>query len=604
MKEIIIPIIRKLSSFTYLNVTQFLGALNDNIYKLLVAFFLIGLEGPENSAWIFATAGFIFVLPFLLFSASSGVLADRISKRNIIIFTKFFELAIMLFGIWAFASESKIGSYTILFLLATQSAIFGPSKYGIIPEIVSSEKISSANGLMTSFTFLAIILGTFLATFLLDITSKSYIFAATFCALIALIGVITSLCIEYTPPAGSSKVFNAFFPAEIYSALKIASWQPSLLMACFGSAFFLFLGAYVQMNMIPFAINSLHLTEIQGGYLFLLVALGIGLGAVVSGKISGKQVELALVPLAGICVTITCLLVSFMTYNMSAIITLVFLMGFFGGVWAIPLDSYIQVASPNRSRGQIIAATNFISFLGVMMASGLLILVNDVLGLSSSTGFIIIGTIMLGVTTVIGYQYFDYVTRFIGMILGHLHFKLNRYDYEPIPDMPALFVCNHKDWNDTLIVLGTQRRRVRFFIQNVQDHSKIMTRLYMLLRIFLIPEIEPLENNKYCLNVIRKTLNKGISVCIFVNNPNIEEEIEKLKHSYSYKEILEETPYPIISLKIEKGERAVTPRFFSSLFTKLHIPARIYYGPVHPGHGSIPSEINYDSGEVLSYTNS
>lgn len=581
-------IVRKLSSFTYLNVTQFLGALNDNIYKLIVAFFLIGLEGAEYSSRILATASAIFVLPFLLFSASSGVLADRFSKRNIIIFTKIFELLIMAFGIWAFAVESKFASYTILFLLATQSAIFGPSKYGILPEIVSSDKISSANGLMTSFTFLAIILGTFLATFILDITGRSYILAACLCTAVALAGFVTSLCIEYTPPSGSSKRFNVFFLAEIYSALKVASYQPSLLAACFGSAFFLFLGAFVQINMIPFAVHSLNLTDIQGGYLFLLVAMGIGTGAFVAGKISGKHVELALVPIAGICVTITCFMVDVMTNNLSAVIVLVLLMGFFGGVWEIPLDSYIQVASPKKYRGQVIAATNFMSFLGVLMASGLLYIISDVLGLSSDTGFTVIGSIMIGVTAVIGYQYFDYVTRFIGMILSRLHFRLKRFGLSNIPEVPAVYVCTHTAWNDTLIILGSQRRRTRFFIQNIQQHSKWMTRLYMLLRVFLIPEIEPLENNKYCLNVIKKTLNRGISVCIFVDNPDVDEEIKRLMHSYSYQEILEETHYPIVSVRIEKGEKEREPAFFKRLFQKIHIPARIYFGPVHPGKGEPP----------------
>ena len=196
---------RRPSSFTYLNVTQFLGALNDNIYKLLIVYFFIQLEGIENSHRILATTGAIFVLPFLLFSASSGTLADRFSKRNIIVLTKVFELVIMALGILAFVYESKLGSYCILFLLATQSAIFGPSKYGILPELVSSDKISKANGLMTSFTFLAIILGTFCASFLLDVSGRDFIIAAIFCAGIALAGVVTSFCIEYTLPSSSSK---------------------------------------------------------------------------------------------------------------------------------------------------------------------------------------------------------------------------------------------------------------------------------------------------------------------------------------------------------------------------------------------------------------
>ena len=137
----------RFSSFTYLNVTQFLGALNDNIYKLLIVYFFIQLEGIEYSHQILATTGAVFVIPFLLFSAISGTLADRFSKRDIIVTTKILELVIMGLAVCAFAFQSKWGSYAILFMLATQSAIFGPSKYGIVPELVASEKISESQRL-------------------------------------------------------------------------------------------------------------------------------------------------------------------------------------------------------------------------------------------------------------------------------------------------------------------------------------------------------------------------------------------------------------------------------------------------------------------------
>jgi acyl-[acyl-carrier-protein]-phospholipid O-acyltransferase/long-chain-fatty-acid--[acyl-carrier-protein] ligase len=573
--------VRKLSSFTYLNVTQFLGALNDNIYKLLIVYFLISVEGIQNSAWILAATGAVFVLPFLLFSASSGTLADRSSKRNIIIFTKILELLVMSLALLFFWYESVGGSYLVLFLLATQSAIFGPSKYGIIPELVPDDHISRANGLMTSFTFLAIILGTFLASFLLDITDRNYVFAACVCLFIAIAGFISSLCIEYTPPAGSSKRYNVFFLTEIFQTLKLASGQPSLLTACIGSAFFLFLGAFVQLNMIPFAVQSLHLTDIQGGYLFLLVALGIGAGAYTAGRISGKTVELALVPIAGVCVTALCYAIDMSAENLKTVIVLIPLLGFAGGMWAIPLDSYIQIASPNQYRGQMVAATNFLSFFGVLLASGLIYLINDVIALPSDTGFTIIGTITAIVTLVIGYQFFDYVTRFVGMLFSLLHFKLERFGVDNIPDTPAVYVCHHTAWNDTLILLGSQRRRMRFFIHNEQNHTKLMSRMYRMLKVYLLPDIEPLENNKFCLDAIKRTLKKGISVCIFVDNPHVHEEIEKLKTSYSYKEILEETPFPIVCVRIEKDEKTHEARFFKRYMAKIHVPARIYFGPIH-----------------------
>src|SRR3989344_5215922 len=278
-------------SFYFLNATQFLGALNDNVFKLLVIYLLINLKGPSAANSILSLAGAIFVIPFLLFSSGAGVVADRISKRTIIVFTKAFEVCIMLFGMLAISLRWEVGVYTALFLMATQSAIFGPSKYGIIPELVETKMVSKANGSLTSFTYLAIILGTFLASFLTDVSHKNFVFTSSFCVFIAVIGLLTSLGISRTEPQRSAKNINPFFLYEIYQTLKISWKVPHLITAIFGSAFFLFIGAFAQLNIIPFAIQSLHLSEVGGGYLFLATAVGIAIGARIAGQLSKDRIE-------------------------------------------------------------------------------------------------------------------------------------------------------------------------------------------------------------------------------------------------------------------------------------------------------------------------
>lgn len=569
---------KKFSSFTYLNVTQFLGALNDNIFKLLLVYLFIDIEGIEHSHQILAASGVVFVAPFLLFSASSGTLADKFSKRNIIIMTKVMELVIMVLGVLSFYYQTKLGSFTVLFLLATQSAIFGPSKYGIIPEIVNENKISKANGMMTSFTFLAIILGTFLASFILDISGKNFIFAASVCLLFSVIGLITSFCIEYTPPAGSSKKFTIFFVKEIYETLKIARLEPSLLLAIIGSSFFLFLGAFTQLNIIPFAVQSLNMTDIQGGYLFLVTAVGIGVGSIVAGKISGKNVELGLVPIATIGITISLYLLDFFSTNLFAVVPTVLILGLLGGIYQVPLDSFIQVASPNKYRGQVIAAANVFSFLGVLVASFLIYMNTEVFALQSSEGFALMGTISLFVSVVFMFQFFDYLTRYIGMVLCKLHFKITIEGAETLPAKAAIYVCKHTAWNDTLIMFGVQNLRVRFFIEQEQDHKKFYLRLYRMLRVYMLPGIEPLENNLFCLNAINKTLNKGISVCIFCENENIVDEITKLEKSFSFQEIVADTSSQMVPVEIQKGTRDKNSRFFTKLMNKIRVPAVVRFG--------------------------
>lgn len=572
-------LIRKLSSFTYLNATQFIAAFNDNVYKLLMIYFLIQLQGIEHSHTILSLAGAIFVLPFLLFSAASGVLADRYSKRNIIIVSKTLEFVVLGFGVLAFYYESVIGCYTVLFMMASLSSMFAPCKYGILPELVSPDKISRANGLMTSFTFLAIILGTFCASFLLEITNKHFIVAALFSLFMALIASITSFCITYTPPAGSTKPFTFFFLGEIASTLKSARQYPSLLMAMFGSAFFLFLGAFVQLNMIPFAVQSLHLSDIQGGYLFLLTAIGIGTGAIIAGKISGKSVELGLVPLAGVGVMACCFLIDLFSHQLYAVIPLVVILGLFGGMYQIPLDTYVQVTSPNSSRGQIVAATNFLSFFGVLCASGLIYLLSEVFGLEANTGFTVMGVLTFCITLFIVFQLFDYLTRFIGVVLSRLRFRTTFSGLEHIPEnSPAIFVCTHTAWNDTLILLGAQRHRLRFFIEGEWDRRHPwIKRVYKMLRIVMVPSNEPIEANKLCLAIIKNTLKRGISVCLLIKDNDVDSKIKKLKTSSSFLEAYAENRCPIIPVSIHKSTACAQPNQLSRILKRFRVPAAVSF---------------------------
>ena len=252
--------------------------------------------------------------------------------------------------------------------------------------------------------------------------------------------------------------------------------------------------------------------------------------------------------------------------------------GIFGGFFEIPIDSYIQVASPKEHRGKIVASSTFLSFFGVLAASCLLYLITEVGGFEADKGFTVVGGITLATTIIFTFIYFDYLTRFIAMILSRLHFKISFSGQENIPDIPAIYVCTHTAWNDTLLMLGSQRRRMRFFIEHEHDHNRWLKRLYSFLRIVQIPSPEPLENSKMCLSAIKYSLKQGISVCIFVENPNIQQEIEKLNHSYSFREILKEFNYPMIAVEIDKGTKEKTPRFFKRLLEKFRVPASISFG--------------------------
>lgn len=383
------------SSLSYLNAAQFLGALNDNIYKLTLIFFLIELEGSARANAILSMAGALFVIPFLLFSSAAGVLADRVSKQRMLVWIKWTEIAIFALVMCAFAFRSPLMGYALLFLLSTHSAIFGPPKYGIIPELVPKQEVSRANGLITAFTYLAIIVGTFLASFLTEITNHNFVLIGGFCLLVACTGFVCILKIKYTPPQGSKKGINPFFFQEIIQTLRACREKQHLLTAIFGSAFFLFVGAFTQLNIIPFAIDVLKFSEVAGGYLFLATAFGIAIGGYIGGRVSKKRIELGISCFAGLMVALLFFCLALFSHNLFADIAFLFLLGVFGGIFVVPFDSFIQVYSSDTKRGQAIAAAAFLSFLGVLLASGALYLFNEMLGLSPATSFAVMGIFML-----------------------------------------------------------------------------------------------------------------------------------------------------------------------------------------------------------------
>ncbi|MBJ7449514.1 MAG: MFS transporter [Parachlamydiales bacterium] len=379
---------KKLSNLLYLNTTQFLGALNDNLYKLFLIYLLIDKQGAAYSDRILSTVGAVFVIPFILFSALAGTLADRYSKRTITLITKYIELFSVILGIISFWLENAFLGYSALFLLAAQSALFGPSKYGIIPEIVEKEQISKANGLLSSFTYLAIIFGTFLGSFFTDI-SDHHIFAASFsCLAIAIIGIFAAVNIPKTPAAGSKQKITINFLGELLTTLKRTSKEGKMLLVIFSGSFFLFLGAYTQLNIIPYALNEMKLSDVAGGYLFLIVALGIGSGSLVAGKLSGKRVELGLVPVGIMGMTLSFMMLGFFSHSPAVVFIFLFALGAFGGFYLVPLDSYIQSTSDPKVRGQNVALNNFLSFIGVLIASFFLFFFGSVLKLTSAQGFL------------------------------------------------------------------------------------------------------------------------------------------------------------------------------------------------------------------------
>jgi acyl-[acyl-carrier-protein]-phospholipid O-acyltransferase/long-chain-fatty-acid--[acyl-carrier-protein] ligase len=523
------------ASFRYLNIAQFIGAMNDNIFKLLLAFCFIQLEGPASSNRILAIAGAVYVLPFILLSTTAGIFADRYSKKTIIVTTRIAEIIVLFLGMIAFALQSQFLSFSTLFLLATHSAIFGPCKYGIVPEIVPKDAISKANGILTSFSYIAIIVGTFLAAFLADITNRNFIIALIFCCVSSLISIIASFHIQKTPPAGSHKKVTPWLITEIIENLQIMRKEPSLLSAVLGSAFFLFVGSYVQLNMIPFAMKVLHLSDVQGGYMFLLTAFGIGIGSLIAGKLSGKWVEFGLVPLGGIGIAISSFLLDICSDSMTTVLVLIFLIGIFGGIYLVPLDSYIQMASPKTHRGQIVATGNVLGFCGVLLSALSMYVMSEVLGLSPGQGFAVIGTVTLLMASFISISMSGYVIRFVSLVISYFLFPAYLRGKENIPvDKPSVFLVPQSFWPWAAVLLASQRCRMRLFTLAPQTTppfpANFARRLIPILELHDIHEIAPSGESA---ELFRHAIERGTSVAIFCSKRTLSHYAQPLITAWS-----------------------------------------------------------------------
>lgn len=383
---------KRLSALSYLNVTQFMGALNDNLFKMLIVFLLLDLKGSENENAILAWVGFSFVLPFLLFSQYAGILADKYSKKRIIDATKWLELGIAIIGLFVFFFQIGWLAYVMLFLMAAQSAFFGPSKYGIIPELVDKNAIEKANGSLSSFTYIAIIVGTFLASFLTEMTGGRLTVAGSCCVVVAIIGLWGSMHIPKTPRAGSDEKLRPFFPKHMWKTLRTCYYSPPLLAAILSSAYFLFIGGFTQLNIIPFTTQRLGLDKTKAGYLFLVCALGIASGSYLAGRFV-KRSHITASAFAAIGIGIFSVLMACFAKSVLTMVIMLFMLGFFGGMFLIPVDSFIQIKVPDQQRGQVIAVGNVLSFLGVLAASLLLYVLAPFGDKSAAVGFGALGVL-------------------------------------------------------------------------------------------------------------------------------------------------------------------------------------------------------------------
>lgn len=494
-----------------LNLTQFLGALNDNLLKLLSIFFLISLKGQGQATVVTATAGAVFVIPFLLFSPLAGSLSDRFSKARIIRALKAAEVGIALAALAAFRAGNATALYGVIFLMASHSALFGPAKYGILPELVEPKELGRANGLVEVFTWLAIILGSALAPALAQLSGFRYERAALACLVLALGGALAAKGVK-----DSDKVHPCDGPAPSRMILKVLRGDRELLGALLGSAFFLFFGAFVQIILIPLGMEVHGLSQEQSGYLFLAAGLGIGAGSWIAGRLSARNVEFGIIPPAALGMALGCCGFAWLPTLLPVHLGLILITGLCGGLFIVPLHTFIQQRAPRQSLGRILALGSLLSWTGALCASVLTSLLSGSFGFGPVRCLLVLGLLSLVPALLSLRKLADFLLRLLAQCLIGLFYRLRIQGLEQLPvEGAALLVANHVSYVDALVLAATNRRRVRFVMHRDIYNLPLVRPLCRRLGVLPISSKDSIARKQEFFEAARKALAEGYMVCIF-----------------------------------------------------------------------------------------
>ena len=553
-------------------VTQCLGALNDNIYKnvllLMVTYSQIDSLPMSVDLFVNLAAG-LFILPFFLFSAHAGAIADNMDKAKLIRRLKLIELVIMSCAATAIMTQSAILMLVLLFMTGTQSAYFGPVKYALLPQALKSDELVKGNAWVEIGTFLSILIGTLSAGILLAVPN-GMIIASCIVITLSLLGFLSSANIPALPSKKSDKV--KFEPITgLKKTLKLAQKQRGIWMSILAISWFWFMGATYLTQFPNFAREHLFADSTVVSLLLALFSVGIATGSWLCEKLSFNQVELGILPFGILGLTIFSAdllwavpaIESFPSqyYDVQSFVAQsshirvmidLFLVGVSGGVFIVPLYAFIQSRSEEGECAQSIAANNIMNALFMVASAAVSILVLSVLELSIVELFAILAVGNFIVAIYVYRQVPEFTQRFISYLLSHCLYRVSVTGRQHIPEQgAALIVANHVSYVDALILMGTSTRPVRF----VMDKS--ISELPVLKHVFrhagVIPICSPrkcAETYKKAFEQIEQALNNDEVVCIFPEG-RLTSNGELGEFRPGVEKVLKRTPVPVIPMALK-----------------------------------------------------
>jgi len=462
--------------------TQFLGALNDNIFRnglvILITFQGVRVLGMGHTV-LANVAAFLFILPFFLFSATAGQLADKYEKSMLMRRIKLLEIGLMSLAAVALLSRQYTLLLFVLFLMGCQSTLFGPVKYAYLPQKLHTDELIGGNALVESGTYVAIIVGLIIGVESVDFESKSQTLLAALLVAVACIGYLTSRQIPKTEAVDPDLKINWNAWQETWHIVSFAREEKSVFLSILGISWFWFFGSALTIQMPAYAADILNGNESVVTTLLIAFAVGVGLGSLLCERMSGHRIELGLVPFGSIgmslflvdlyfaqpetAVTAVTSVGEFLSQaNSWRILADLALLGAFGGFYSVPLYALIQKRSDRRYLSRIIAANNIINAL-LMVAAAVVSIIVLKSGFSIPELFIFIAVLNAVVAIYIYSLLPEFLMRFLAWLIINVVYRIRPTGLENIPHKgPAVVVCNHVSFIDPIILGGSVVRPMRF----------------------------------------------------------------------------------------------------------------------------------------------
>ncbi|WP_342303445.1 MFS transporter [Burkholderia pseudomallei] len=517
--------------------TQFMGALNDNVFKIgftsLVTYQTAKFSGvdPKTAAFLISA---IFILPFVLFSATAGQLADKYDKARLTRFVKSFEIALMAVGAAGFVTHGAPLLYLCTFMMGMHSTLFGPVKYSYLPQHLNDHELVGGNGLVEMGTFVAILIGTIVGGAAAGISGRGELLLAVCCVGIALVGRVAAAGVPATPAPQPKLAINWNPFSETWRNLKLARENRTVFLSLLGISWLWFVGATFLTSFFGFAKDVLSANPDVVTVLLATFSFGIGLGSLLCERLSRRRVEIGLVPLGSLGISVFAIELYFASHVLPTqthlltigeflghaahwrILADLFLLAMFGGFYSVPLYALIQSRSAPTHRARIIAANNILNAL-FMIVSALMAMLLTKAGVSIPGIFLVTALLNVVVASYIYSLVPEFLLRFIAWALVHTFYRIRLVHAERIPDEgAALLVCNHVSYVDALVLAAASPRPIRF----VMDHRIFNTRFASWAfrhakAIPIAPRHEDPEMLARAYDACEAALREGELVCIF-----------------------------------------------------------------------------------------